>query len=1494
MPRLSKVRITGNKYDGFQKQHRNSIFDLESDHSLFTLQNGSGKGVMLQLISQLLLPGTAWGKRNGNKLEGMFYDRYQVFQPYSFHVVLEWRLDGNEDKKLLTGICISAHKQQSTNDETGKVGLKYFLYTHQYQGDSRFSLTNLPLYTKSSDQVLEYERMEEFVDQNRADFIRYSKTAVSSLNSEYYQYLSSHGIYRSEWEIMKNINRSEGGLEKYFSQAKDNKALFDQLIIPAVSESISYYNEREKNSLLNIFVDNVKIARNLPELLSRREDLKTLAQMVEPLLSDAEQGLRLKETREMIRERGNNYLRGIADRKTFLENELRRSQREKKKTEGRIKELNFESENLKYVKKMRSLNQLQLKQKKAEQEHQELAEQLKQLEAEELQLKLNQKYLKLEALEVEAATKREKINILKEKTEFKELEAEIRQLKKETAAKIADLNTEIKQSSGGYYSYQKYLEQNLKQLEEQEKNIEQTIRNEQQLQLEYEHHEKKVKAEKKELAHFCNPLELETPEYLLQNLENDIDQINSKLENLEENLKKQQEQQEKLEDKKQQLAVQAAAQETKLENLKAGLKKQKQAEDKLFSQFIKSLNLDKFEEFYSKQWLQQQKNELLKLINDKQESLQELNANKFELQLDLNLNDREYWVASLEQKRLYQMIKKLDIRVYYGSEFLFELVDDREKYLNDYPLLPYGLVVVYESDWEKIKANITLDEISHFAVPIFINHQLDGSDSELPFKLLTGKEKNFTESKSDFKQWFSGLKNKEAEISQTISILERKLKNLNQLNYQAETMLAEESAAEIKTKIEKEEAELEALQLKIKKYEQKIKNNSEKISGLNNEYQKKEKELSELTKNKEKVSDYLEASRDLEQKESRYQEALAEIERLDELLIEKKLEQKKNQKKELSLENDYQNWLQAYREFTSSLNEMLSEEEALLKSEFKKEELNIAPQKQHPRLYDFRQHQVYKNYEEIISLQKKEEEKEAELKYLEAGLQKLLSEINEVKAELNQLTADWEQRNYDFKNKSQLKTALEEIKEQLKKEAKEAQSLKEEILVRRGQLESMENELEEKAAEIKDRFQRSVQNWEDIDLKIKELEIKKELSETRDYLSKLEEMILNYQEKLQTYNNLSNKLEYYQLEAAKGELNAGIKEELKDSPAAVIESWESDYRSIENKLKALREKTEDNFYHFKNDVKDVVENITLKNSINEKLLHNFRANDYQYNFEMLNSFKEYINNELNTIDRNKKEAEEARLQWAERSAIHVMRLITSMKEMISNMVYHNQRGFAFPLVRLRRDDLLPDDEEEIIAELKEYFLELINKFNREEIDVEQLPDYKLKEFCGDAALFSRALRGRYPVLQVYKMTEKNEFLHARPQDYFYSDWESVIQGKGNGPEGSGGQSLSINAFMMMMLLNYKKQRFDKTNPWTVLFLDNPFGKASASHVLDPIFKIADKLNFQLVAFAAPEIIKTEISERFPVFWALEIVDTEKNQGVVKGQVIYGERRAKVD
>lgn len=198
-------------------------------------------------------------------------------------------------------------------------------------------------------------------------------------------------------------------------------------------------------------------------------------------------------------------------------------------------------------------------------------------------------------------------------------------------------------------------------------------------------------------------------------------------------------------------------------------------------------------------------------------------------------------------------------------------------------------------------------------------------------------------------------------------------------------------------------------------------------------------------------------------------------------------------------------------------------------------------------------------------------------------------------------------------------------------------------------------------------------------------------------------MISNYQEKLGEYRDYKGKLDYYELNSAKGELNAGVKADLKDSPAAVVNDWIADYRKNKAKIKSLREKIENNFYQFKNDVQVSLENNYFKNKVKENLLQNFKANAYQYNLEALNIFKEYINHALNDLSHARDKAEEARNYWAERSALHVMRLINSMQDMISKMVYYNQKGIAFPLVKLRRTDLLPDDKKEIIFELSQYF-----------------------------------------------------------------------------------------------------------------------------------------------------------------------------------------------
>lgn len=64
MPKIHRIRIVGLKYDGMQKQYKDTTFNFHNDETstngLIAMMNGGGKGVFLQTIFQILKPGTSW------------------------------------------------------------------------------------------------------------------------------------------------------------------------------------------------------------------------------------------------------------------------------------------------------------------------------------------------------------------------------------------------------------------------------------------------------------------------------------------------------------------------------------------------------------------------------------------------------------------------------------------------------------------------------------------------------------------------------------------------------------------------------------------------------------------------------------------------------------------------------------------------------------------------------------------------------------------------------------------------------------------------------------------------------------------------------------------------------------------------------------------------------------------------------------------------------------------------------------------------------------------------------------------------------------------------------------------------------------------------------------------------------------------------------------------------------------------------------------------
>ena len=82
--------------------------------------------------------------------------------------------------------------------------------------------------------------------------------------------------------------------------------------------------------------------------------------------------------------------------------------------------------------------------------------------------------------------------------------------------------------------------------------------------------------------------------------------------------------------------------------------------------------------------------------------------------------------------------------------------------------------------------------------------------------------------------------------------------------------------------------------------------------------------------------------------------------------------------------------------------------------------------------------------------------------------------------------------------------------------------------------------------------------------------------------------------------------------------------------------------------------------------------------------------------------------------------------------------------------------------------------------------------------------------------------------------------------------------------------------LFLSILNYLAEKKQHLSPnqkrQRSVILDNPFGKASSDHVLKPVFMIAEKLGFQIIALTAHAEGKF-ISECFPVVYSCRLRKT---------------------
>ncbi len=291
-----------------------------------------------------------------------------------------------------------------------------------------------------------------------------------------------------------------------------------------------------------------------------------------------------------------------------------------------------------------------------------------------------------------------------------------------------------------------------------------------------------------------------------------------------------------------------------------------------------------------------------------------------------------------------------------------------------------------------------------------------------------------------------------------------------------------------------------------------------------------------------------------------------------------------------------------------------------------------------------------------------------------------------------------------------------------------------------------------------------------------------------------------------------------------------------------------------------------------------------------------KIDEYDDIMDILKSLEEGFKASINKLEKDKKEKNEICKKWANRAAGYVVKISEAIRNMMKSMVYINENNYSFPLVKLEDDKKLKlEKDDTLIYIMEKFYVDAIKNIveNEEFDDIRDVSVRTIKKYLSTEKIFAFALNGVYPKLLVYKMTEKNEFRYSEPKSRYYDTWEGIHLGEGISAEGSGGQTLSISTFVLMMLLNQKRTLFYDDNLSNIIIMDNPFSNASSAHVLDPVFEIAEQLNFQIIAFAPPELIKEEISERFPVLWDLRLeAKSDTNVSFITGEIKYGGRKRK--
>ncbi|MEH7254560.1 hypothetical protein V7111_20825, partial [Neobacillus niacini] len=1004
MPKIHRIRIVGLKYDGMQKQYKDTTFNFHNEETstngLIAMMNGGGKGVFLQTIFQILKPGTSWGKQNNRYYQQFFFNNKEQFIPYTFHVLIQWELDGSDHRHLVTGGMFSAEQRISMSEESvneskpldqeAKILPNITFYTREFERKEEASLEHIPLF--ENDEVAETESLKDYLKWNGYDVYRDTK--------KHYRILDTYGINRKDWDIMKEINKDEGGVGKYFEGAEDDHSLFQKRIIPTVSQ-VLHRTEHQKNDLVEIFKSQASIAKDLPVLLKREQAHKEFLEDIVPFEDNLAKGVEHKEIVTGSVKVGRQLLGALQHLKQTEEETLLTLAKDIEKLTVKQSDLRYQKDNLEYAKAHREVLDWEKKLVEEKKQHTTLQEIVKEKQERKEQLSFQLLLKEWSENEQTIRSLSQQIATLEQNSGLEQVNQRMDEIKLEAKKQWDQSYLSIQEAVKQYLGYQKFLKKKGNDLLQQDK---QKTREIVQLGSEVDSlytqiHSFETKEEEL-IKEFGDRLTYDLKGFV-DFLSKQIEDKKARIEELQASIKDTSESQNLLATSHGTLVQSIQFSEEKCEELKTANEEQKQKEAKLVDRLhglLDDVTAPLTHALLSKYAIQ-----IEEILGNNREQGEQIKKDLWEIQLDHSLNDEHFWIPNKDVKELKEWIdEKTGIDVFYGTQFLQSLSkEELATYLLTYPLLSYGLVVNGQQ-WQKINQQVLSGRMFKSPVPIFLREEMNSENHQASFVIINGTEKELLTDKNQFTDWKIKIAKQIEEKKETLIEIEKTETSLRRILKEIDRFLSRELTVDLERAFNQEQDSL----LSKKSQLQEITTQQQKEKELQLELKEKlettKGKIEKLTRDVETLEDY-EREKLVQQENKRVK---GEKEKQKEALGLGQQELVKEHQNIVELQNK---WHQTYLEWKVSTEQTIKEialfiETAVFPADEKAEACEDVP-----RLSPHLLEEINGSIEELKQLQKSKEEQARELLVIQAKRETEQKQQKKLEKKLDTHNKEWKE-----------------------------------------------------------------------------------------------------------------------------------------------------------------------------------------------------------------------------------------------------------------------------------------------------------------------------------------------------------------------------------------------------------------------------------------------------------------------------------------------------